>query len=314
MKRELTVRDWHWEITKDCNLKCLHCILGGCSSQELTTQESLRVISRIVQLGGKSLRITGGEPLMRKDLGLIIQEAHASGLGLGLITNGTMLDDDFLRKYGRYLNHMAISIDGQEQTHEYLRGRGSYKKSMLSARRVMDAGINLSVYITIHSLNEDSLGLLTEELISIGVGSFHFNEINMEGRAFKNRHLLLGKDKTSDRMDRILSQLQKTVDVGHVSKDSSCSISSDSVYLASDGAVHACVEIAFKSPEQKIAHILDQEIEDKMRRFFSEVFIPRNCICRYSLFSTQGISVLLNESEKCPILKERRIDNEQSSA
>lgn len=115
MERELAVRDWHWEITKGCNLKCLHCILGGCGGQEMTTQDSLRAISHIVQLGGKTLRLTGGEPLMRKDLGLIIQEAHASGLGLDLITNGTMLDDGFLRKYGRYIKHMAISIDGQKK-------------------------------------------------------------------------------------------------------------------------------------------------------------------------------------------------------
>ena len=314
MKRELAVRNWHWEITKDCNLKCLHCILGGCGGQEMTTQDSFKVISRIVQLGGKTLRLTGGEPLMRKDLGLIIQDAHASGLDPDLITNGTMLDDDFLKKYGRYIKHMAISIDGQKQVHEYLRGRGSYEKSMQSARKVIDVGIDLSVYVTIHSLNENSLDLLMEELISIGVGSFHFNEINMEGRALKNQHLFLGQEKTSDRINRILSQLQKIVDVSHVSCDSGCPISSDSVYLASDGRIYACVEIAFKSPEQKIAHILDQEIDGKMLRFFSEVVIPRNCICRYSLFSMQGISVLLNKSEKCPILKERRFDNGQSSA
>jgi len=132
----------------------------------------------------------------------------------------------------------------------------------------------------------------------------------MEGRASKNRHLLLRREKISDRLDRILSQFQKIADVGRVSHDSSCSISSDSVYLASDGRIYTCVEIAFKSPEQKIAHILDREIEGKMNRFFSEVAIPKNCICRYSLFSMQGISVLLNESGKCPILKERRLDNE----
>ena len=175
----------------------------------------------------------------------------------------------------------------------------------------MDAGIDLSVYVTIHSLNENSLDLLMEELVSIGVGSFHFNEINIGGRASKNRHLLLGRENISDRLDRILSQFQKIADVGYVHHNSGCSISSDSVYLASDGKIYACVEMAFKSPEQKIAHILDQEVGSKMSRFFSEVAIPKNCICRYSLFSMQGISVLLNESGKCPILKERRaIDNE----
>lgn len=303
MKRELTVRDWHWEITKDCNLKCLHCILGGCGGQEMTTKDSLRVISRIVKLGGKTLRLTGGEPLIRKDLGLIIQKAHASGLDLDLITNGTMLEDGFLRKYGRYIKHMAISIDGRKRVHEYLRGKGTYEKSMQSVRKVMDAGIDLSAYVTVHSLNENSLDLIMEELISIGIENFHFNEINMEGGVLNNRHLLLGKENASDRLNGILSQFQKVVDVGHVFHDSGCSISSESVYLNSDGRIYACVEIAFKSPEQKIAHIFDQEIKNKMSRFFSELAISRRCICPYSLFSMQGVSLLLNESEVCPILK-----------
>jgi MoaA/NifB/PqqE/SkfB family radical SAM enzyme len=303
MKSKLTVRDWHWEITKNCNLECLHCILGKGSNQELATHEALMAVSRIVQLGGKNLKITGGEPLMRKDLGLIIKEAYASGLDLGLITNGTMLDEDFLRKYGRYLSHVAISIDGQEKTHEYLRGRGSYKKAMLSARKVMETGIDLSVYITIHSLNKDSLGPLMEELTSIGVGSFHFNEVNMEGRASENRYLFLEQDETSNKLNRILSQLQKVVDIKNFLHDSSCSISPEAVYLTADGRIYACVEIALKSPEQKIVHILDQKFKKRMAQFFSRVVIPKNCVCRYSLFSMQGISVLLNESEKCPILK-----------
>ena len=311
MKNELAVRDWHWEVTKNCNLRCLHCILGDHkSSQELTTHESLKAISRIVQLGGKTLRITGGEPLIRKDLGLIIQEAHASGLGLDLITNGTMLDDDFLKKYRRCLGHIAISIDGQEKIHDHLRGKGSFVKSILSARKIMDAGIDLSVYITIHSLNKDSLGLLMEELISIGVESFHFNEINMEGRVLKNKHLLLESMDVSTKLSRILFQIQKSVDVGQISQDLNCSISPSAVYLTSDGIIYACVELAFKSPEQKIAGILEQGVGDKIMQFFSESAITQKCSCRYSLFSMQGISILLNQPAKCPIIRKRRIDNE----
>lgn len=314
MKNELAVRDWHWEVTKNCNLKCLHCILGDCGSQELPTQDSFRVISRIVQLGGKTLRLTGGEPLMRKDLGLIIQESHASGLDLDLITNGTMLDDDFLKNYGQHIKHMAISIDGLKQIHDYLRGKETFERSILSARKVLDAGVDLSIYVTVHSLNENFLDALMEELLSIGVRSFHFNEINMEGRATKNRHLILKKMDTSTRLNRILSQLQKSVDLGNISRESGCSISANSVYLASDGSVYACVELAFRDPEQKIAGILDQEAEREIGRFFSEVMIPQKYVCRYSLFSMQGISILLNEPVACPIIKERRFDNEQSSA
>ncbi len=173
MERRLAVRDWHWEVTKKCNLKCRHCILGGCSSQEqeLTTQDSLRVISRIVQLGGKTLRITGGEPLMRKRSRPNYSGGTRFWIRPRLNTNRTMLDDDF-RKYGQCISHMAISIDGQKEAHEYLRGIGSYEKSILAAKKIMDVGIDLSVYITVHSLNESSLDLLVDELVSLGLEVF----------------------------------------------------------------------------------------------------------------------------------------------
>lgn len=309
MQDKLIVRDWHWEITKDCNLKCLHCIVGDRRSQELTTQESLTAISRIVQLGGKNLKLTGGEPLMRKDLGLIIQEAHTSGLDLDLITNGTMLDDDFLKKHGRYVKHIAISIDGQKQAHEYIRGKGSYEKSMLAIQKIMDFSIDLSVYITVHSLNENSIDTLMEELISIGVRSFHFSEINMEGRASKNQHLLLKPKKAANRLKFLLSQLDKSIDVGEISSDSGCSISPESVYLQSDGKIYACVEIAFKAPERKIVHILESEARGKITRFFLKESEQKSLKCRYSLFSMSGISILLNEPKECPFVR-RTIDNE----
>jgi len=307
MKNMLAVRDWHWEITKNCNLKCLHCIIGGRSSRELTTQESLNVISRIVQFGGKKLRLTGGEPLMRKDLGLIIQEARAFGLDLDLITNGTMLNDDFLRKYGRHFKHMAISIDGQKQTHDYIRGKGSHKKSMLAAKKIMDFGIDLSIYITLHSLNKNFIDILMEELISTGIRNFHFSEINMEGRASENRHLLLKPNRVNNHLKILLSQLNRNIDVGRVSSDSNCSLSPKSVYLQSDGKIYACVEVAFRAPEQKIAHILEPKAKDKIMRFFSKES-KQKLGCRYSLFSAKGISILLNEPKECPLI--RRIDNE----
>lgn len=303
MKNKLAVRDWHWEITKNCNLKCLHCIIGDRRSRELTTQESIIAISCIAQLGGKNLRLTGGEPLVRKDVGLIIQEAHTSGLDLDLITNGITFGDDFLKKYGHYIKHIAISIDGQKKTHEYIRGKGSYEKSMIAVKKIMDFGIDLSVYITIHSLNENRVDVLVEELIFAGVRSFHFSEINMEGRASKNRHLLLGPKKTENRLKLLLSQLNGSIDLGEVSSDSNCSISPESVYLQSDGKIYACVEIALKTPEQKMAHILESEVGGKITRFFSKKSMQKPLKCRYSLFSAPGINILLNKSRKCPFIK-----------
>jgi len=253
MKNELAVQDWSWEITKRCNLNCLHCISGKehCD-RELTTEESLKAISCIARLGGKNLRLTGGEPLMRKDLGLIIKEANSLNLDVDLITNGTMLNDGFLKKHGSFIRHMAISIDGQKEVHDRLRGNGSYKKAMTAVKRVLDLGINLSVYITVHSLNENSLDLLIDGLISMGVSNFHLNEINMEGNASQNLFLRPQQTDTQKRKNRIISQLRKSIVIKCVDCDERCSVSPGSVYLRCDGRVYACAEIALNSRNQSI--------------------------------------------------------------
>lgn len=311
MDIKLTIRDWHWEITKRCNLKCLHCLIGDRSGYELTTTEALNAISSIVKLGGKKLLITGGEPLVRNDLYLIIKEAYLSGLNLGLITNGTMIDAFFLKEAGKYIQNMAVSIDGPKQIHDRIRGKGVYDKSIAAIRQIMDYGIDVSVYAIIHSLNENLIDVFVEDLVLIGVKSFHFNEINPEGRSLENKSLLLDLKKTDDRTSSILFQLQKIVKIERFEINSGCSISPSSVYLQSDGSVYACVELAFNLPSQKISHIFDENIEKKVNSFFSKALHHRDDKCRYISFNSPGISINLNELRECPVI--RRIDNEPMS-
>jgi len=310
MEKKIGMRDWNWEITNKCNLRCLHCIVGECHRCELTTREVLIAISRIVKLGGKNIKLTGGEPLMRKDINLIIQEAHSLGLNVDLITNGTMLNDDFLKKYAGRINHIAVSIDGPKKIHDYIRGKESYERAILALKKTMEFDIDLSAYITIHALNENLIDLLIEELILIGVRSFHFNEINIEGRASENRHLILRPNRIEDRLENLISQLSRNIEIDKISLDSSCSISPESVYLKSDGRIYACVEIAFKAPEQKIAHILDPEVGEKISHYFLKEVDGTTHKCCYTSFSMSGISILFNEQKKCPLT--RRIDNESS--
>lgn len=258
MNIKLAIRDWHWEITKKCNLKCLHCILGNRSNYEMTTEEAFDAISSIVKLGGKRLFITGGEPLMREDLCAIIKRSCDSGLTVSLITNGTKVSKKFLKNIEGCVQVIAISIDGHSRIQDKIRGSGVYDRCVSAIELILGFGINVSVYVTIHALNENCVSKLVKEIIILGVKNFHFNEINSEGRARKNKNLLLTPKKTAERADLMLLQLQKMIEVESFAVNSKCSISPDIVYLKSDGTLFACTELAFKSPNQKMANILRQ--------------------------------------------------------
>lgn len=314
MKTKLAIRDWHWEITRKCNLKCLYCVLGGRSDYEMTTEEAFDAISGIVKLGGKRLFITGGEPLMREDLCAIIKRSYNSGLAVSIITNGTKISKKFLKDVRNYIQVMAVSIDGHSQIQDKIRGAGVYDRCISAIRLILDFGINISVYATIHALNENYISKLVEEMIFLGVRNFHFNEINQEGRARKNKDLLLAPKKTVGRAKSILLQLQKSIEVESFIMNSDCSISPDTVYLKSDGTLFACAELALKLPNQNMANILRQDMKtvaESVNNYFAEIKFPRNKCC-YASFSSQGISMFLNEPKRCPII--RRISNEPKSA
>ena len=311
MSVEFAILDWHWEITKRCNLKCLHCILDDCSDYEMSTEETFVTISNIVNLGGKRLFITGGEPLMRKDICSIIKKAFNAGLVVSIITNGTKIDKVFLKNVGRYIQNIAISIDGHSQVQDKIRGIGVYDKCVFTLKLVEDFGINASVYTTIHALNETLIEKFMEKMIATGVRSFHFNEINPEGRAQKNKYLLLPPKTTEDKAILILSQLKKIIEIENFDANTGCSISPSTVYLRADGAIYACVELAFKRPSSNMANILRQDIEmikKRVEKFFLSINQPQNNFCCYTSFTAPGISINFNEDRKCPII--RRIDNE----
>lgn len=65
----------NWEITKKCNLSCIHCISTVGVKRELDTNKTLQLVEKLSNLGCKEIYITGGEPLVRKDIFKILKSA-----------------------------------------------------------------------------------------------------------------------------------------------------------------------------------------------------------------------------------------------
>src|SRR4030042_6239794 len=83
-----------WEITRSCNLFCAHCrssSTSGTYEDELSTEECRRLIDEIVKIGKPVLILSGGEPLMRRDLFQIAGYAVEKGLRVVMGTNGTLI-------------------------------------------------------------------------------------------------------------------------------------------------------------------------------------------------------------------------------
>jgi cyclic pyranopterin phosphate synthase len=144
------ITDLRVSITDRCNYKCVYCRTGQVGAQyaELATQDYLRLIRNFVSLGIEKVRLTGGEPLLRRDLPEIVRELATwripSGdpLDIAITTNGHLLEDLAvpLKKAG--LSRVTVSMDAVDQpTFERItRIPGSYPAVVRGIRAAQQAG------------------------------------------------------------------------------------------------------------------------------------------------------------------------------
>ncbi len=110
-------------LTERCNLRCFYCmpeegIVKRPREQFMSTEEVLQIADAFVQLGIKKIRLTGGEPLVRKDAGSILRSLSAHPVELGITTNGILVHqflDDFLASGMKSINVSLDSLDAAKQ-------------------------------------------------------------------------------------------------------------------------------------------------------------------------------------------------------
>ncbi|MBA4180146.1 MAG: 12,18-didecarboxysiroheme deacetylase [Anaerolinea sp.] len=151
-----------WNITGQCNLKCMHCYASATSKPfagELTTAECYKVLDDLAAYKVPSVLFSGGEPLMRPELFEFADYARQLGLRTVLSTNGTLIDSAMaLRIREAGFTYAGISLDGTEPTHDRIRGkRGAFAASLEAIRRLREAGVRTGLRFTVHAKNLQDL-------------------------------------------------------------------------------------------------------------------------------------------------------------
>lgn len=145
-----------WHITDRCNLKCTHCYIGETPLAELCLDNLSSIldkyISALKSLGIKGgIHLTGGEPLVRKDLFEFIDiiSRHREYCYFGILSNGTLFDKgsiERLKKLG--CRFVQVSIDGGRDIHDSIRGAGSFDRAVNSIKLLAKQKIPVSVSFT----------------------------------------------------------------------------------------------------------------------------------------------------------------------
>ena len=168
-----------WELTKGCNLRCIHCRASATelsSPSDLSTQAARDIIDQIAVVSSPILVLSGGEPLFRSDIFQLARYATDQGLRAALATNGTLVTKEIARKIVESgVKRVAISLDGADAaTHDTFRGiPGAFDAALTGFRHLKDLGMSVQINTTIARHNAHQLPHVLDLARSVGADALH---------------------------------------------------------------------------------------------------------------------------------------------
>jgi len=184
-----------WELTLACDLACRHCGSRAARARpdELSTAECLDLVDQLADLGVHEVSLIGGEAYLRADWCDIIRRIVARGMIPLLTTGGRGLTEALARDAAEAgLGTASVSIDGNEATHDRLRGvKGSYRAALAAMQNLRAAGVPISANTQINRLSMAELPDVLETIIAAGAHSWQIQITVAMGRAADEPDVLL---------------------------------------------------------------------------------------------------------------------------
>ncbi len=197
-----------WEITRRCNLKCVHCR----SSSEMVVdehpdfpiQEACRVLDDISGYAQPVIVLSGGEPLLRKDVFDIARYGTGKGLRMCLATNGTLVDDGVCVKIkGSGIRIVSLSLDGStEEVHDNFRNeKGAFKGITNAAGLFKKHGIEFIINSSFTKRNQEEIPRVYRLAKDLGATAWYMFMIVPTGRGEDIMNELISKEDYEDILD-----------------------------------------------------------------------------------------------------------------
>lgn len=195
------------ELTRACNLACRHCRASAITEpdkEELSTSEVKNLIDNIANFCKPILILSGGDPLMRKDVFEIAKHGVSKGLHVALATNATMVTPEIARQIKQSgIERVSVSIDGAaEKTHDGFRNvKGAFSASMRGIKYLQEAGVSIQINATITKHNIGELEGILELAKQLGVDALHIFMLVPTGRGKE----IEGEEVSPEQYEQILN-------------------------------------------------------------------------------------------------------------
>ena len=215
------LKDLFLEVTLRCNAKCEHC--GSNCGYEQPHEEisanylkkTLKDIADKYKASEIIINVTGGEPLLRKDLFEIMDYASKLGFRWGMTSNGMLINDEILQKMNdTNMETISISLDGLKDTHEHFRKvPNSYEKIIENIKKLQKVPSIKVVQVTtvVNKKNINELDKLYNLMKKLNIISWRVLNVDPIGRAKDNKEILLDKEEYKYLFDFIKSKREENI-------------------------------------------------------------------------------------------------------
>lgn len=199
-----------WQLNSACNLGCLHCCeeAGHGMPDEMTKEQALDFCRQIADLDIPYMAISGGEPLLCPHIFDVCQLIRDNNISLKIETNGEFIDKKTAKKLAELkMRSVQISLDGAtSKTHERLRLRGDWGKSVAACKLLTEYGVNTEIVFVPTQFNIHEIGDIIELAYSLGAYGFYTGKTMRIGRAAQNWDIICPSEDEYARFFYVLQE------------------------------------------------------------------------------------------------------------
>lgn len=200
-----------WNITRSCNLNCIHCYMDSKPKQyrgELDTSEARQFIDQLAGFRVPVLLISGGEPLLRGDVFDLIRYAGDSGLRVTISTNGTLIDGPTARKIKELgVGYVGVSLDGIGSNNDrFRRRRGAFDEALQGIRHCLELEQRVGLRFTINRHNYRELKEILDLVEKEKIPRLCFYHLVYSGRGSSMMEEDISGEETRQAMELIIER------------------------------------------------------------------------------------------------------------
>ncbi|MFH1454806.1 MAG: radical SAM protein [bacterium] len=312
MNRLSSPLDVQIELTEACNQNCRHCYNYWRQEKkppigELSTNNFLNVIKQIHLAKVGSVTLTGGEPMLRKNLLFdMVSKLHNLNMDVGLNSNGILINKEsakILAKCG--LNHALISVLGTETLHNSIAGTGGdFTKTIQGIKNLLNVGIDVAVNMPVSKINLSSVWKTAKFIKEIGVKKFCSEPIvpscksnislclSIEECKIFLKELIRVSSKLKldvvvlEPLARCLFNSEEEKEFVRFFGNRICSAAVSSCAISSKGEMRPCIQSDVLYGNVLPNNFLD--VWKKMKQWSSPEILPKKCIKCNALMVCEG--------------------------